>query len=281
MARLSYLLAEEPEERKGKWRGFFHAPSDPGAPRRKLFAEIGCGKGKFLTDMAALHPERLYIGIEGNLSCLYHALEKAGGADEADEAGASGSTDRAEGPGASDSTAGAGKPGSFSGTAVADNVRFVPEYITLASDYFEDGELDGIYLNFSDPWPKPKHAKRRLTAPAKLEDYISIVRPGGAIEFRTDNDGLFDYTLRRVSTLAGIRIAAVSRDLHAEREEVAYRTDLLALERAAFSDDAVDAANDGFDQGKGTLADLAVSSEYEDKFSAAGKSINYLRLEVL
>jgi len=268
MARLSYLLAEEPEERKGKWRGFFHAPSDPGAPRRKLFAEIGCGKGKFLTDMAALHPERLYIGIEGNLSCLYHALEKAGGADGADEAGASGSNEVDE-------------PGTSSGTAVADNVRFVPEYITLASDYFEDGELDGIYLNFSDPWPKPKHAKRRLTAPAKLEDYISIVRPGGTIEFRTDNDGLFDYTLRRVSTLAGIRIAAVSRDLHAEREEVAYRTDLLALERAAFSDDAVDAANDGFDQGKGTLADLAVSSEYEDKFSAAGKSINYLRLEVL
>ena len=229
---LSYLTVDDGAALKGKWRSVFPEQTS----KRPLFAEFGCGKGKFIAGMASLHPDRAYIAFEGNQSVVWHAMQKA----DAQE---------------------------------LDNVKFCPHYIDLVGDLFDDGELDGIYLNFSDPWPKSKHEKRRLTAGSRLSGYIRAVRQGGTIEFRTDNDDLFDYTMDRIMMESGIRIVAVTRDLHGEMEQVAGRIDLTELTDAGYDDDVLDKLD--------TMADLRVSSEYEDKFSDTGKSINYVRLKVI
>ena len=202
----------------------------------KFFVEFGCGKGKFIQGMALMHPENMYIAFEGNQSVVYHAIQKAAEAE-------------------------------------LGNVRFIPHYIDSAGDFFDDSELDGIYLNFSDPWPKSKHEKRRLTAGTRLDEYVRAVKSGGTIEFRTDNDDLFDYTMEKIMTAEGIKIVAVTRDLHAELKAVSDRIDYTELTDAGFED--------GVDESLTTFQDLSVTSEYEDKFSGLGKSINYVRLKVL
>ena len=81
------------------------------------------------------------------------------------------------------------------------------------TDYFAPGEISRIYLNFSDPWPKDRHAKRRLTSPVFLNVYDQILKPDGVIEFKTDNRGLFDYSLESIPE-AGWDILASTLDLH-------------------------------------------------------------------
>ena len=81
------------------------------------------------------------------------------------------------------------------------------------TEYFEVGEVDLVYLNFSDPWPKKRHAKRRLTSPQFLETYETILVPGGEIHFKTDNRGLFEYSPVSFSTY-GMQLKEVSLDLH-------------------------------------------------------------------
>jgi len=232
---LSRFSIEDGTELKGKWREVFGAAqTDDG--HTELFAEFGCGKGKFLAGLAGIHPDKCYVAFEGNRSVVYHAMQKA---DEGD----------------------------------LKNVRYVTHYIDTASDFFDDGELDGIYLNFSDPWPKSKHEKRRLTAGTRLDDYIKAVRSGGTIEFRTDNDDLFDYTMEKLMMASGIKIVAVTRDLHAEMEEIVKRIDMTELTDAGYDDDVLDALTTG--------SDLSVTSEYEDRFSERGKNINYVRVKVI
>lgn len=251
MEYLSDLVADDPAAVKGGWRELFgesdtdRADADGGtagndgdeAPERApLFAEIGCGKGKFIRDMALKHPDRRYIAFEGNQSVVYHAMQKA------DESGLK-------------------------------NVLFVTDYIDMMDEFFCDGELDGIYLNFSDPWPKFKHEKRRLTAGKRLDSYIRAVKSGGFIEFRTDNDELFDYSMNELMEQSGIRIVAVTHDLHDEIHETASRIDLTELTDCGFED--------GVDERLTTLEDLSVTSEYEDKFSEQGKNINFVRVKVI
>ena len=237
---LSAYAVEDAEEMRGNWRSLFPALTESGEADKeasgRLFAEFGCGKGKFIQDMASAHPENGYIAFEGNQSVVYHAMQKA---DERKLC----------------------------------NVKFITHYIDTAAEYFADGELDGIYLNFSDPWPKSKHEKRRLTQGRRLEDYIHAVRKGGTIEFRTDNDDLFEYTMDEMMMQSGIKIVAVTRDLHSEIEEVAYRIDLTELTDAGFEE--------GVDEGLTTLEDLGITSEYEDRFSERGKTINYVRVKVV
>ena len=247
MEYLADYIVGSPENAKGKWRELYGAGqeseqtdvNDTDAAddeRVPLFAEVGCGKGKFIRDMALAHPDRLYAAFEGNQSVVYHAMQKA------DESGLR-------------------------------NVRFVTDYIDMMDELFEDGELDGIYLNFSDPWPKVKHEKRRLTAGKRFDSYVKSVRNGGFIEFRTDNDELFEYTMNTLMEQSGIRIVAVTNDLHGEIHEIADRIDLTELTDAAFED--------GVDESLTTLEDLSVTSEYEDKFSAKGKNINFVRVKVV
>ena len=111
-------------------------------------------------------------------------------------------------------------------------------------ELFCAGQLEGIYLNFSDPWPKARHAKRRLTYRERLLDYKWALKEGGFIEFKTDNDQLYDFTLEEISE-AGLEISEETRDLHNSIYESRYTT-----------------------------------TEYEEKFKEKGKNINYVKVVV-
>ena len=186
--KLSDHIADK--DNKGKWRELFQAREDCG-----LYAEIGCGKGRFITDLAAAHPDNFYVGIEGHESVILRSLEKA---EESDLA----------------------------------NVLFIPEYIKDIREIFGDGELDGIYLNFSDPWPKARHEKRRLTHRNFLKAYSEVIKPGGFIQFKTDNDGLFEFTLEEIEA-CGMKITEQSFDLHSTDLEA---KDTVTEERFITSD---------------------------------------------
>ena len=124
------------------------------------------------------------------------------------------------------------------------NLRFMLTFVDSMEDLFDRGQVSGIYLNFSDPWPKARHAKRRLTHRDRLRDYARALRPGGFIEIKTDNDDLYDFTLAEISA-AGLRITEQTRDLH----------------------------HSGY-------ASRLTTTEYEDKFSGMGKNINYVKVIV-
>ena len=192
------FLVDEPMTYKGRWRELFGNDG-------RLYLELGCGKGKFITARAMADSEANFIGIEGLDAVIVRGLEKAA----ENEVG---------------------------------NVRYVLEYVKDIRDFFEDGELDGIYLNFSDPWPKARHAKRRLTYGDTLLKYKQVLKPEGFIAFKTDNEGLFDFTMEEIERL-GFEIKEMSRDLH--------NSDLAAKE---------------------------FTTEYEEKFHGYGKNINYVKI---
>jgi tRNA (guanine-N7-)-methyltransferase len=126
-----------------------------------IYLELGCGKGKFISTHAAKYPKRNFIGAEGQPTVILRALEKAealGG----------------------------------------NNLFFICGFIRDVREYFAPGELAGVYLNFSDPWPKSKHGRRRLTYHEKLTAYTEVMREGGFIEIKTDNEGLFEFTLEEI-----------------------------------------------------------------------------------
>ena len=197
----SRFIIEDPAAHRGRWKEVF-------GNDKPIWLEIGCGKGQFITRHAALHPERNYIAVEGHESVVLRALEKA--AAMKDKAG----------------------PG---------NLCFILEYVRDIRDLFADGELEGVYLNFSDPWPKERHAKRRLTYGKRLRQYAQIIRPGGVIAFKTDNEGLFDFSMEQIQQ-EGMEILEMSRDLH----------------RSPYSEENI-------------------TTEYEDKFASTGKNINYVK----
>lgn len=175
-------------------------------PDSQLCLEIGCGKGKFMCDRAKAFPDSMMIGIEGQESVIVRAAEKI-------------------------------REHGFW------NAYLISGYVHDIHEFFEDGELDGIFLNFSDPWPKARHAKRRLTFRGFLEKYKKIIKPDGFIEVKTDNDGLYDFTLEEIEAM-GYKIVESSRDLH----------------------------NSEYKEGN-------ITTEYEEKFAAKGKNINYVRIE--
>ncbi|MCR5509096.1 MAG: tRNA (guanosine(46)-N7)-methyltransferase TrmB [Lachnospiraceae bacterium] len=147
-----------------------------------LRIEIGMGKGRFITELASGNRDINYIGIEKYSSVLLRALQKM----EENEL-----------------------PNLFF-------LRMDAEYIT---DYFGTGEIDRIYLNFSDPWPKDRHAKRRLMSRNFLDKYTGILKKDGLIEFKTDNRPLFDFAVEEVKE-AGWELVACTYDLHNDEEMV-------------------------------------------------------------
>ena len=181
------------------------AESRPSESERALYAELGCGKGRFLAEMAERHPDALFLGIEGHQGVLLRAAQK------------------------------------LSEQEIS-NARLLCAYVHDIRDFFAEGELDGLYLNFSDPWPKARHEKRRLTHRAYLASYRDVVRQGGFLAFKTDNDGLFEFTLEEIEA-EGYDILEMSRDLH-------------------HSEYAAD----------------NVMTEYEARFSENGKTINYVKI---
>ncbi len=146
----------------------------PGA--EALWLEIGCGKGKFTAETARAHPEALVLGMERVPEAHVMAMEKAL---------AMGVT----------------------------NARYLIEDADRLDHCFAPGELDRIFLNFSDPWPAVRHARRRLTHRDFLERYARALAPGGRIHLKTDNVGLFDFTLNELE-MTGWQVFDVTRDLH-------------------------------------------------------------------
>lgn len=141
-----------------------------------IHVEIGMGKGKFIMQLATQNPQINYIGIEKYSSVLLRALQK-----------------REE--------------------VELNNLyflRFDAEYLT---EIFDKDEIAKIYLNFSDPWPKDRHAKRRLTSKEFLAKYNRCLKPDGEVAFKTDNRALFDFSLEEAK-LAGWELKEVTYDLH-------------------------------------------------------------------
>ncbi|WP_302626383.1 tRNA (guanosine(46)-N7)-methyltransferase TrmB [uncultured Eubacterium sp.] len=166
--------------------------------------EIGMGKGKFITQLALENPNINYVGIEKYSSVLIRAIEKC---EELD----------------------------------VPNLRLIRMEAEYICDVFEREEIDRIYLNFSDPWPKDRHAKRRLTSKQFFERYDSILKEDGIVEFKTDNDLLFEFSLDQVKE-AGWTLVAQTWDLHNDKEQMIGN----------------------------------VMTEYESKFSAMGNPIHKL-----
>lgn len=140
-----------------------------------LHIEIGCGKGKFITETAALHPEINFIAFEKCLDVLVLALEKVKAAGLA-------------------------------------NVKFVPGDASLLAEFNTAGKCDIIYINFCDPWKKSGYAKRRLTHRNFLSIYKKLLKPGGALYFKTDNRMLFEFSLNSFADF-GLRLKNITLDL--------------------------------------------------------------------
>ncbi len=163
--------------------------------------EIGMGKGQFIHALAKLHPEVNYVGIEKYSSVLLRAIQKM----EEEE---------------------------------LPNLKFVRMDAEDILKVFGPGEVDRIYLNFSDPWPKDRHAKRRLPSGAFLKRYDVILKQGGVLEFKTDNRPLFDFAVEELEP-AGWKAEVITYDLHADEK----------------------------------LMEGNIMTEYEEKFSSMGNPI--------
>ncbi len=143
---------------------------------RQLWVEVGCGKGKFTVETAAANPEVLLIAIERCREAMVMAMEKARAME-------------------------------------LKNVFFVDMDVALMEGCFDAGEIDRLFINFPDPWPRSKNAKRRLTYRSFLKMYSRVIREGGEIHFKTDNAKLFEFTLEELA-LVGLEAKNVTRNLH-------------------------------------------------------------------
>lgn len=149
---------------------------------KKICIEIGMGKGDFISNMAKLNPDNVYIGIELSRQVLALAIKKLNRFEE--ENGLS-----------------------------LKNLYFMSFDALKLLDYFSENQVDVLYLNFSDPWPKKRHTKRRLTYKDFLENYKKVLKKDGIIEFKTDNRGLFEYSLVSMQNF-GMEFIEVYLDLH-------------------------------------------------------------------
>lgn len=170
-------------------------------PGKRLCLEIGCGKGRFTIGMAELNPDKAFIGIETQHDIAYF-------------------------------------PAKAAKDKKLDNVRIICANAENLLDWFEPGEIKELYLNFSDPWPKARHAKRRLTHRNFLALYQKLLGKGGHLRFKTDNRALFDFSVEEFKEF-GLEFIGLSYDLHHSEY------------------------------------DNPVQTEYEQKFSALGTPINF------
>ena len=177
-----------------------------GSELEKVFLEIGAGKGGFACNMAKRNPDAAYFAMERVTDCVVLAAERAA----------------------------SGEYGEL------DNLKFVIDTADNLMHIFAPGTVDAIFLNFSDPWSKKGYAKRRLTHRRYLAMYLNLLRDGGVLRFKTDNVGLFDFSLEEIEAM-GLVPEIVTRDLH----------------------------NSEWNEGN-------VMTEYEKNFSEQGMSINML-----
>ena len=173
-----------------------------------LHIEIGMGKGKFLTKLAMKNPDINYVGIARYSSVLLRAVEKLENLRETE-------------------------------AAALPNIRFVCMDAADIAEVFAPEEVDRIYLNFSDPWPKSRHARRRLTSDEYFSRYDKVLVHGGRVEFKTDNRGLFDFSVETLQESKIWKMTVCTYDLH--------------------HDDTMNAGN--------------IMTEYEEKFSSMNNPI--------
>ncbi len=169
-ALLQYpTFVEKPLDYKGRWREYF-GNDNP------IHVEIGCGKGRFITTLAAKFPDVNFIAIELKAEVIFRAAER---------------TDMKQ---------------------IA-NLAFVQFNAELLTELFTPGEIERIYLNFSDPWPKKRHYKRRLTYASFLHTYRQVLKPNGEIHLKTDNQQLFEFSLNQFAN-EGFQLRHITFDLH-------------------------------------------------------------------
>jgi len=187
------VVVSRPEKEKGKWQRIF----DNDHP---IFVEIGMGKGQFLLTMAKKYPERNFVGVERYASVLVRGLELY---DEQNQSFAPGCRVNVE----------ADLLVAKEHLTLA-NVRFLCMDAISLDQVFAPGEVTGVYLNFSDPWPKARHEKRRLTSKRYLTQYTNILVPQGRLEMKTDNTGLFEFSMASVAGMTDWEIVEATSDLH-------------------------------------------------------------------
>ena len=220
----SSFVVWEAEAYRGRWNEVF-------GNDHPIELEIGIGKGRFLMDLAERYPEKNFLGMEMYSTVLFRAVQKA----EQRVSGAAKTlpVSETERPACPEDC----------------NFRLLRFDATNLTSLFAQGEISRIYLNFSDPWPKDRHADRRLTSARFLERYEKILVPGGELIFKTDNRGLFDFSLEEVRA-RGWEVQDLSYDLH--------------------RDGVTREANDP----------KKIMTEYEEKFSRAGNPICMLEARV-
>ncbi|GEP84353.1 tRNA (guanine-N(7)-)-methyltransferase [Staphylococcus piscifermentans] len=146
-----------------------------------IYIEVGSGMGQFITELASRHPEVNFVALERDKNVMIRVLDKVL-------------------------------------EKQLQNIKLICNDAMELTDYFEDGEVDRVYLNFSDPWPKNRHAKRRLTYHSFLALYKAILKEEGEIHFKTDNRGLFAYSLESMSQF-GMYFTKINLNLHDEDDE--------------------------------------------------------------
>ncbi|MFC5648279.1 tRNA (guanosine(46)-N7)-methyltransferase TrmB [Paenibacillus solisilvae] len=191
---------------KGRWRDFF-------GNDKPIYVELGMGKGRFISDMSVRNPHINFIGIDMYDELIRRASDKARLAWEAH------------------------------GAPQTPNLALLRANIEKIEDIFGSNEIERIHLNFSDPWPKAKHGRRRLTHPRFVAKYIEILNDKGEIHFKTDSQSLFEFSLNSFSDME-LHMRNISLHLHKE-----------------------------------TLRDDLVLTEYEAKFVEKGNNIH--RVEVV
>ena len=145
-------------------------------PELPLYMELGTGKGKFIAGMAEAHPEANFLGFEVQIGVVYYAAQKLFEQD-------------------------------------APNAKVTLFDIAGIEEVVAPGEVDRFYINFCDPWPKARHAKRRLTYRTFLDRYARLLKDGGEVHFKTDNEDLFNFSLEEFKE-CGWELKHVTFDLH-------------------------------------------------------------------
>lgn len=170
-------VIETPEEFRGHWASDVFQNDYP------VHIEIGMGKGRFLMALAQKNPQINYIGIERYTSVLLRAVEKLNIYIEENE-------------------------------STLPNIHFICMDAQDIANVFAENEVDRIYLNFSDPWPKARHARRRLTSPDFFARYDKVLVQDGQVEFKTDNRDLFDFSVESLGESETWGISECTYDLH-------------------------------------------------------------------